>query len=286
MTIKNEHNIPKLKILEIIQSLGDLNRELVNVNKDLIASLENLNKKHDMQQEFISIAAHKIRSPCHAIIGYVELLNLEPVNSKRYPKLIARNTERLDLLISNILDASRIDNKTLVLKKEKFDLVELIKQIIEDINDKLKTETNKNMDVIFENVQHQNNREINNDKENNAIRFTTEGKIIVSIRKSVQNIKCDTKRQYKDDTNDYIPEQQQKEKIVIQIKDAGKGIDLKIPPRLFSKFTSDLTTGGTGLGRFISKNIIVAHGGKIWAENKCKGEKGATFSFSLPICAG
>ena len=152
MTIKNEHNIPKLKILEIIQSLGDLNRELVNVNKDLIASLENLNKKHDMQQEFISIAAHKIRSPCHAIIGYVELLNLEPVNSKRYPKLIARNTERLDLLISNILDASRIDNKTLTLKKEKFDLVELIKQIIEDINDKLKTEKNKNMDVNFLNV--------------------------------------------------------------------------------------------------------------------------------------
>jgi len=165
--------------------------------------------------------------------------------------------------------------------------------------------------VIFENVQLEYSREINDDKEkeldkevgtvivdadkgkiiqvifnllDNAIRFTTEGKIIVSIRKSVQNINSDTKPQYKDDTNESTPEQQPKEKIIIQIKDAGKGIDSKILPRLFLKFTSDLTTGGTGLGLFISKNIIEAHGGKIWAESKCKDEKGATFSFSLPIC--
>lgn len=143
LTINNEHIIPRLKILEIFESLEDLNRELLNVNEDLIASLENLNKKYDMQQEFISIAAHEIRSPCHAIIGYVELLNLEPVNSKKYLKLITRNAERLDLLISNILDASRIDNKTLILKKEKFDLVNIIEQILEDINDKLRTEKNK-----------------------------------------------------------------------------------------------------------------------------------------------
>lgn len=310
LTIKNEHLIPKPEIIEIIESLGDLNHELVNVNEDLIASLENLNKKYDIQQEFISIAVHEIRSPCHAIIGYVELLNLEPVNSKKYLKLIARNAERLDLLISNILDASRIDNKTLTLKKEKFDLVELIEQIIEDINNKIKTEKNKKIDVLFENVQLECSREINDDKEKelgkevgmviveadkgkiiqvifnlleNAIRYTTEGKIIVSIKKSVQNINSETKPQYKDDTNESTPEQQHQEKIIVQIKDAGNGIDSKILPMLFSKFTSDLTTGGTGLGLFISKNIIEAHGGKIWAKNKCKGEKGAIFSFSLPI---
>ena len=70
--------------------------------------------------------------------------------------------------------------------------------------------------------------------------------------------------------------------MVIAIKDSGTGIAAKIFPKLFTKFAS-VSQGGTGLGLFISKNIIEAHGGRMWAENN-QNDNGATFSFSLPNC--
>jgi signal transduction histidine kinase len=71
------------------------------------------------------------------------------------------------------------------------------------------------------------------------------------------------------------------QQVLVRIKDTGTGIDSQIMPRLFTKFAAKSETG-TGLGLFISKSIVEAHGGKIWAENNADG-KGATFSFSLPI---
>jgi two-component system sensor histidine kinase VicK len=68
--------------------------------------------------------------------------------------------------------------------------------------------------------------------------------------------------------------------VVVSVKDVGTGIDPEILPRLFTRFASKSAIG-TGLGLYISKNIIEAHGGRIWAENNSDG-KGATFSFSLP----
>jgi signal transduction histidine kinase len=69
---------------------------------------------------------------------------------------------------------------------------------------------------------------------------------------------------------------------VVSIRDRGKGIDPDILPRLFTKFTTK-SNQGTGLGLYIAKSIIEAHGGQIWAQNNYNDEKGATFSFSLPI---
>jgi len=70
---------------------------------------------------------------------------------------------------------------------------------------------------------------------------------------------------------------------VVWVKDTGTGIDSQIFPRLFSKFATKSEVGGTGLGLFISKSIVEAHGGRIWAENNSEGRKGATFYFSLPL---
>jgi signal transduction histidine kinase len=69
--------------------------------------------------------------------------------------------------------------------------------------------------------------------------------------------------------------------LVVSVKDTGSGIDPEIMSRLFTKFTTKSQTG-TGLGLFISKSIIEAHGGRIWAENNKDG-KGATFTFRLPL---
>lgn len=72
--------------------------------------------------------------------------------------------------------------------------------------------------------------------------------------------------------------------IIISVKDNGQGIDSNILPNLFSKFKAK-SFSGTGLGLYICKNIIEAHGGRIWAENNnfINGERGATFYFSLPV---
>lgn len=92
----------------------------------------------------------------------------------------------------------------------------------------------------------------------NALKFTKEGIISLSVK-----------------TND-------NGQAVVSVKDNGQGIDPNIFPKLFTKFATKSEFGGTGLGLFISKSIVEAHGGKIWAENN-PNEKGATFSFSLPL---
>jgi signal transduction histidine kinase len=89
---------------------------------------------------------------------------------------------------------------------------------------------------------------------NNALKFTKAGAIIVT--REINNGK----------------------EVIVRVRDSGPGIDPEIFPRLFTKFTSKSEAGGTGLGLFIAKSIVEAHGGKIWAD-----EKGDTFSFSLPI---
>ena len=112
----------------------------------------------------------------------------------------------------------------------------------------------------------------------NAIKFTKEGTISIEVEKS----NCIDNNNDNDDTNS---NNKSKEMIIININDTGKGIDSKTFPHLFSKFFSTTGIGGTGLGLYISKSIIEAHGGKIWAKNKNNedGKKGATFSFSLPL---
>jgi signal transduction histidine kinase len=92
----------------------------------------------------------------------------------------------------------------------------------------------------------------------NAIKFTTDGTISITTTKRIAQ-------------ND----------VVVSIKDNGVGINPTIIPLLFSKFIST-SPDGLGLGLFITKNIISAHGGRIWAQNN-PNEKGATFSFLLPL---
>ena len=102
----------------------------------------------------------------------------------------------------------------------------------------------------------------------NAVKFTkAEGNITIMIKKE-----SGAERQNNNN-------QQQ---VIVSIKDTGTGIDSEIMPRLFAKFATKSQTSGTGLGLYICKGIVEAHGGRIWAENNSDG-KGATFSFSLPL---
>jgi signal transduction histidine kinase len=79
-----------------------------------------------------------------------------------------------------------------------------------------------------------------------------------------------------------VDKKKEEEQVVISVKDTGEGISKEVLPRLFSKFTTSDSKTGTGLGLYICKNIVEAHGGRISAENNSDG-KGATFIFTLPI---
>jgi len=224
-------------------------------------------KEHDkMQKEFINIAAHELRTPTQSILGYAEILEMESERSRQLANPILRNAIRLQRLTGDILDVTRIESQTLRLNKEEFDLNQVISNVIKDFKSQIDSEKIK---LVYE-YSRVNNIIVNADKNrlnqvisnliSNSIKFSQGEWGIISIT---------TKKE------------QDSKTVTINVKDTGKGIDPEIIPRLFTKFATKSETG-TGLGLFISKSIVEAHGGRIWAENNKDG-KGATFYFTIPV---
>jgi two-component system, OmpR family, sensor histidine kinase VicK len=262
-----------------------------------------------VMKEFINIAAHELRTPIQPLLGLSEVVRdrilnlakqlqsweqeevvyrqLQDAASPAIPArsdsnyrssslassieeiigmvdVVNRNAKRLEKLTSSLLDVSRIENnKSLGLSKENFNLVQKIRNVIYDI----KSSQGEKADAI-EFVYHAPDEpimieadktriyEVVSNLLRNAIKFTDSGTITITSRLEGKNA-------------------------IISIKDTGRSIDPELMPRLFTKFASKSETG-TGLGLYLSKKIIEAHGGKIWAENN-KDEKGATFAFTLPL---
>ncbi len=236
------------------------------------ATTEELKRAYRMQKEFINIASHEMKTPTQAIIAYTELLRQHPERRDQMIQAISRNALRLQRLTNDILDVTRIESQTLNLHKEQFNLGDLIRSIVED--HRRQTDQNKNNVRILHNIRLKKKNaslivyadrgrltQVLSNLLSNAIKFTLEKKEkrqVVSVSASMNN-----------------------GEVIVSVKDSGEGIHPDIFSRLFTKFTTKSFTG-TGLGLFISKSIVEAHGGKIWAENN-DNRKGATFTFSLPI---
>ena len=272
----------------------------------LEAANRQLEAKEQAQREFINIAAHELRTPIQPILGLSTIIRERISNLARqlqrgnkevvYEPLqdptaitarsdsidrasslsssieetvpmvdvINRNAKRLEKLTNNLLDISRIENeKSLDLSKEKFDLRQQIENVIDDVRNLIPQE--KDIQIRFESNVKKSSVMVEGDKERifevisnflyNAIKFTEEGEIVVVL-----------------DEKDG--------QAMVSVRDTGSGIAPEVYPNLFTKFTTK-SERGTGLGLFIAKNIVEAHGGKIWAENNSDG-RGATFTFSLP----
>jgi len=244
-------------------------KELNESNRQLELANEQLKKNEIVQRDFINVAAHEMRTPIQPILALTELVRSKIKDSQQNELLevIIRNGRRLQKLTENILDATKIESQSLNLKKEQFNINDLAAAIVQDYRTQIEK---SNLKLVYESKE-ENTILIDADKNrltqvfanllNNAIVFTKEGVISVSIQK--------------DDSQ-----------VVVSIKDAGSGIDPEIFPRLFSRFASK-SFSGTGLGLFISKSIVEAHGGRIWAKNNADYngglEKGATFYFSIPL---
>jgi two-component system, OmpR family, sensor histidine kinase VicK len=227
---------------------------------------EQLKVNDKMQMEFINVAAHELRTPIQPILGLSEVLLNKDGNIEQYHELlntISRNAKRLQKLTENILDVSRIESQTLNLRKERVNINEKIRNVVKDIesqihNPELKIAFFESKDPIYVKADKTRLYQVIANLLGNAIKFTKQGSISVSV-----------------DVNDNNNE------LVISVKDTGEGIHSDILPRLFTKFATRSEVG-TGLGLFISKSIVEAHGGKMWAENNSDG-KGATFHFTLPL---
>ena len=243
--------------------------ETVNAKTAELRQANEQLKIHDsMQKEFINVAAHELRTPTQAILGYAELSQMQGSNVNKDEALskIVKNAERLQRLTEDILDVTRIESQTLKLDKRKFDLRDMAASVLDDYRNRI--QNGKNLGLVLLNadkaafVVADKGRisQVLSNLVSNALKFTKSGTVSVSI----EEVKND----------DYNKE------FIAAVKDTGTGIDSDIMPRLFTKFVSKSQTG-TGLGLFISKSIVEAHGGRIWAENNPDG-KGATFRFSLP----
>ena len=231
-------------------------------------------KSHDkMQKEFINIASHEMKTPTQAIIGYADLIKKHPEKRDDMMQAISRNAVRLQRLTNDILDVTRIDSNTLNPLKELFNLDDLIANVIQDNVGYIEKE-NLSVKLLY-NIKRDINEPLSVDADrdriaqvisnllNNAIKFTSkrmDGVIFVSAER-------------KKNSN--------QEEVIVSIKDTGEGINPEIQPRLFTKFATR-SFSGTGLGLYISKSIVEAHGGKMWAENNPEGN-GATFTFTLPL---
>ena len=252
-------------IFETIWRQADLYESLAHANKSLKEAYEEL-KLHDaMEQEFINLAAHELRTPAQAIIGYSEMLKVCPEKREQYDEAISRNAARLYSLVTDMLDVARIESQTLKLDKTSFDLNQKIENVILDTKQQLDADTNKKVRIKFE---PKDSIKVKGDKArifqvfsnllNNAVKFTDDGMIIVNAQKNTEKLEA-----------------------IITIKDSGTGIDPEVIPNMFSKFISK-SKRGVGLGLYIAKNIVEAHGGKIDAYNNMN-EKGATFIVTLPL---
>jgi signal transduction histidine kinase len=287
VSVKSRGNNDELSVLtDSFNFMVNSIKKYVNKQNELTKKLKDANeelKNNDrLKDEFINVAAHELRSPIQPILGLSEFLrsnkgrennnssNSAAMSLEKEEELldvIVRNSKRLRQLAEDILDVAKIEGGSLFLKKEKFNIKEMITEILSEYEQKI-----KNIKNIKLSYYSQGNDSITIEADrsrlcqviynllSNAVKFTNDGSITVIAEK-------------KDKDDNFI---------LLSIRDTGTGIDSEMLPKLFTKFATKSQTGGTGLGLFISKSIIERHGGKMWAENNSDG-KGATFAFSLPI---
>jgi two-component system sensor histidine kinase VicK len=280
------------KQVELIDQVNSLCKQLKDQQTD--------------QREFISIAAHELRAPIQPILGLAEVLKsrqeVQMEKQRELLSVIIRNARRLKELTENILDITRIENKSLELQKESLNIDEIVIGVFKDSLDD--SELSRNIRLVY---KHNKKKKFDSDSGpshsessipfgaagkgpsfyvradrlritqvmtnlvGNAIKFSNEGDTVtvsVSEENNIQNFKKN-----ENGKGDKVA--------LIRVQDTGKGIDPEIMPRLFKKFASK-SDKGMGLGLFISKNIVEAHGGDIWADVP-NAENGATFSFTIPV---
>jgi signal transduction histidine kinase len=231
-----------------------------------------LKKLDELKTSFLNITTHELRTPMASIKGYIQMLLKQGLGEiseeqRKALEVILRNTNRLDYLLRDILDVSRLESGTMKFISEKTNPRTLINESIDIMRPYLdqkailtKVFIGKKLPPLF--LDKERIKQVITNLIQNAIKFSPDDSII--------NIKA----------------KKQKENILFEIQDFGRGISKDKQEKIFDLFFQidnglDRKFGGVGLGLTISKGIILSHGGKIWVESK-EG-KGSTFKFTIPI---
>ncbi|MEM2759493.1 MAG: PAS domain-containing sensor histidine kinase [Nitrososphaerales archaeon] len=247
------------------QMIKSQHTRLRQLAKELEKANEELKLKDRLKDEFICVAAHELRTPIQPILGYAELATRKVITEEQAWNGVIQHARRLQSLANDILDVSRIESGNLKYLMAKVSINSMIELVVNNANVNLPSNI-----IIFTDLDQ--DVEIEADREriiqaltniiDNAIKFTKEGSITVKSR--------------------VFPDEN---RVEISLRDTGCGIPEEILPNIFNKFVTkgniDARVQGSGLGLFICKAIVVAHGGEIFASNNPHG--GATFTIVLPL---
>ncbi len=264
-----------INVIGLALSSIQYNVRLRESNEMLTIQYEKVKASEKMKEEFINIAAHELRTPIQPILGLSDIIYTKVKDEELHELLdiIIRNAKRLQRLTNNLLDITKIESQSLLLKKEKLNLNILISEVLKDYVNKQKNQ--QKIEIVYD-FKHKEDINIEADRDrlvqvirnllDNALKFTTQNqqRIFVSIDKNKEG------------------KEEEEEEVIVSVKDTGEGISDKVLYKLFTKFATSDPTTGTGLGLYICKKIIEAHGGRIWGVNNLDG-KGALFKFTLPV---
>jgi signal transduction histidine kinase len=282
-------------VIFLIRWSSTLDNEVKRRTKELETANKQLNMRDKAQQEFINVAAHELRTPIQPIIALSDVLlhKIRDGENREIIDVIFRSAKRLQRLSQDILDITRIESGLLKLNKERFDLKQIISNAVEDHRNQIKN-SNKNIRLAhgFDKKEEINQGEkaggeqqeqlpkqlLIQDNDTTIIIEADRGRITQVIDNLLSNA-----LKFTDEGTISVSVESKDGHAVVSVKDNGQGIDPSILPKLFTKFASKSETGGTGLGLFISKSIVEAHEGRIWAENNSDSKGGAIFAFSLPL---
>jgi signal transduction histidine kinase len=240
----------------------DLQKEVKLKTEELHNANERLKKLDEMKNEFIGIASHELKSPIQPIMGFAELAKSGDIDQNEAWDGVTQLAKKLQDLANDVLDVSKIENKQLRLNKESVKINELISDVVNSFRINAKNITlQENYDEDIEiRVDKMRFDQVMRNLLTNAIKFTQKGQIKVSTHVNIDE--------------NYVQ---------VIVADNGDGIPNEIISRIFEKFVTKGhgSQSGTGLGLFLCKGIIEAHGGEISAKNNESG--GATFEFKLPV---
>jgi signal transduction histidine kinase len=267
--LENEVKHQTLQLNNKLEELEKTKLAIYNMMDDLRESNKNLKQTDVAKSEFLNIVSHELKTPLTAMVAHLDVLDdlKDNLSEQEMHSLeaIRRNASQLRLLISNILEISRMESGKFELARNKLDIKKILLDVTESLEVLAKQKNIKLITKIDELPQFEFDdtriSEVMNNLITNAIKFTENGKIIIEARKL-------------DDC------------VEVKVKDTGIGIPEDKLKNMFEKFyqvdaSLSRRYGGTGLGLSITKKIVEAHGGKISVESKV-GE-GSTFTFTLPI---
>lgn len=261
-----------LLIKSVLQEVRQ-REQLQQLSKQLEAANKQLKQIDQAKTEFLSITSHQLRTPLTAIKGYLSMFldgDFGPLNDpqKNQLKVVFDSSERLLQLVTDLLDLSRIESGKMEFDFGPVNICSVVESVIEELSQKAK---NKNLYLYFDNINHycpdiradlEKITEVVTNLIDNAIKYTNDGGVTIRLLR------------HNDD-------------IQLYVEDTGIGIALEDQAKIFEKFfrttaANEVTREGSGLGVYVVKKIVEAHGGKVWFESAGTG-KGTKFVISFPV---